>query len=156
MDRSTTIAIGVAALVFAAVGILALGFVNLGATTTSESAGPPVSATPVTPPGDGSHGVILDAYQFRGGLSFLGIEIREPTFRAAVGFVPPDGCEPDTNNEVTGDGPCSGSAVTGEVSGNGTTGEGHDFLIVAVPISESCRDELEIGDPWPSSRDACP
>lgn len=155
MDRSTTIAIGVAALVFVAVGIFALGFVNLGATTTSESAGPPVSATPVTPPGDGSHGVILETYQFRGGLSFLGIDIREPEFTAAVSFVPPDGCEPDTDNQVTADGPCAGSAITGEVSGNGTM-EGHDFLIFAVPISEACRDVLEIGDSWPSSRDTCP
>lgn len=155
MNRTaSTLVISVAILGLVVV-LLAGAGLRIGGTSGGDS-GAVVSEGPrLDPPPDGSHGLVYGTHKAESGLGLFGWQIISPRYVAQVGFVPPPGCEAPTTGELVPDGPCARVPAWGEVSGGGTTADGHDLVIVSVTVSERCHEVLRAGDRWPSADPAC-
>ena len=136
--------------VIAAVGVGALGQTR----TVSESAG---AGRIPDPAGDGSAGVIMELRE-SGGFSLFGVTLGSRSYEAFVGFVAPAECvsQDETGHEaLRSDGVCADLPARGEVSGNGTTADGLNLVIVTVDISKRCYEALAAGETWPVSTKVC-
>lgn len=153
MKSGAIIVIGLGLLVL--VGLFAAG---LGVTSKSGSSGvtaESIAGTPGEPPVDGSGALVYGTFRTNAGIKMLGIQVRRPDYAASVGFVPPAGCTPAQGAVLVAGGPCARVPVAGDVTGGGTTRSGATLVIVQVPISNDCFEELRVGDPWPSTHPGC-
>ncbi len=111
----------------------------------------------VDPPEDGNSGTIFDLHR-RDAQRLLGITYRGAEHHAHVAVVVPRECISTSGSgdeTLRDDGPCADLPIRGELVGGGTSGEGHEFVFVRVPISEDCFNALERGTAWPSTESAC-
>jgi hypothetical protein len=107
------------------------------------------------PPVDSSYGITLGVHKVKSGFEVFGWSIRQPRYEIHVAFIPPTGCVPIQGETVSATGTCAGVPAEGQVSGGGTTGEGHELVIVAVRVNEACRDATSRGTKWPSAVPEC-
>jgi hypothetical protein len=132
-----------------------LGAFGLKSDDDVASGGPGTVGEPIDPPADGSYAIVLGTHRTESGFSLFGWHIGGSERRAHVAFVPPAGCVAPPSGPLAAEGACAGIPVEGDVSGGGTTSEGHDLVIVSVEVSEACQEALEHGARWPSSLAEC-
>ena len=153
MSRDAQIALAVGAVLLIVAVAAGLGLAGTTSTTITHDDGPGVP----DPPADGSAGLVFDL-RTSGGFNLFGLQIVPQDREAHVGLiVPPECVRQDTSGgeELLTEGVCAGLPLYGELSGGGTTGDGLRLVFVRVGLSRSCYEALAIGDPWPSSAEAC-
>lgn len=153
MSGTTTAAIA-AAVVLALLLIVAAGGLFSVRTSTGVS-GPVTAEGPGIPLPEGTSALVFGSRMTSAGFSLLGLRFTQPEYAASVAFVPPPGCTPAPGDELVPEGPCEEIPALGQVNGSGVNADGHNFVMVSVPISQSCFDVLRDGDPWPSERSEC-
>jgi len=155
-SRELWLTIAVAGGVLLVVALLGAGLLAPGEVTVTES--PVPSGGIPDPPADGSTGVVMGSHQTESGLELLGIRFRAPSYAAFVAVAAPARClawTGDGEHEVVADGDCSSLPATGPLGGAGTTADGVSFVIVQVPISGACHEELVAGESWPTGIPEC-
>ncbi len=141
----------VAGLVLAVAAFAALLAGGLTTTTVETDTGGVVLELP---PADGSYGIVVATYQTQGGLGFLGFDLQKAKWAAQVTFSPPEGCVIPEDGVLVAEGPCAG-IPEGRWSAAGSAPDGTRIWNVEFEVSKACHEALELGEHWPTTKQAC-
>lgn len=141
------------------VAVIILAVIALRGVTVETVIAPSVEAPP---PGDQPNGdpvAVVVSLQERQDSSFFGLVRGDTHHLAAVGFYAPAACGQlvtfDDAWPVAADECAAGVAISGPVTGLGTSASGETYVVVETEVSPECYATLEPGASWPVATGAC-
>jgi hypothetical protein len=153
VSRDAALVVVVGAIVLVVAVVIGLG--AFGTTTTTTTSGP--ATVPPDPPPGGTTGVTFEL-RTEPGTSILGLKLRADKHYAFVALAAPQACideNEDGGRELSTEAECANLAAHGEITGDGATSTGINFVIVELQITQACLNAMAIGDRWPPTGDDC-